>query len=123
VQALIDTCILVVEDEYLIAEEIAYSLTRAGSSVLGPCATCSEGLELIAGNLVDAAVLDISLKNGQSVYPLAERLAKRGIPFVFYTGYDRGHVRSDFASRACLVKPAERNNLVSAVAQVILNRA
>lgn len=79
--------ILVVEDEYFIAEELAAALTALGAIIVGPAATMERALELLAAPGCDLAVLDINLK-GKSNFRLADILASRGVPFVFATGYD-----------------------------------
>jgi CheY-like chemotaxis protein len=80
--------VLIVEDEYLIATDLASHLTDIGVNVVGPVPSCAEALRLIsdAGRL-DAAILDINL-GSTTVYPVADVLTHAGVPFVFATGYD-----------------------------------
>jgi DNA-binding LytR/AlgR family response regulator len=78
--------VLVVEDDYLQAQEIAYFVRGAGAEVLGPAATLERGLHLAPQ--ADSAVLDIDL-NGQTVFPLADMLMVRNVPIVFYSGATR----------------------------------
>jgi PAS domain S-box-containing protein len=80
--------ILVVEDEVLVAMELCNGLAAVGWDVLGPATTTDEALDLLAGDRQpDAAILDINLA-GKLVFPLADLLRARGIPFVFCTGYE-----------------------------------
>src|SRR5438270_8852311 len=81
--------VLVVEDEYLIAADIAASLEALGAEVAGPAASVAEALTFLErdGDRLDGAVLDVNLGK-ERVYPLADVLRSRGIPFVFTTGYD-----------------------------------
>ncbi|HRD29576.1 MAG TPA: PAS domain S-box protein [Caulobacter sp.] len=80
--------ILVVEDEVLVAMELCNGLAAVGWDVLGPATTTDEALDLLAGERQpDAAILDINLA-GKLVFPLADLLRARGIPFVFCTGYE-----------------------------------
>lgn len=79
--------VLVVEDEYFIAEEIAQALKAHGVEVLGPVADISDALSQIELRRVDAAILDINLR-GELAFAVADELAARSIPFVFATGYD-----------------------------------
>jgi DNA-binding response OmpR family regulator len=80
--------VLVVEDEFLIAEDVADALRRAGAEVIGPALTFDESMALLDANaIIDAAVLDLNLR-GQSALPIAELCSNRSIPFVFTTGYD-----------------------------------
>jgi CheY-like chemotaxis protein len=78
--------ILVVEDQSLVALDIADSLTKAGASVQR-AATLQEGLPLAEHPQLSAAILDFVLRDGDSGV-LCARLTERGIPFVVYTGYD-----------------------------------
>ena len=78
--------ILVVEDHGLIASEIEDAIRRNGGRVLGPANRVSEALTLIEAAPSDAALLDVSLEHGEPVYPVAERLRAKRIPFAFVTG-------------------------------------
>ena len=80
--------ILLVEDEYLIAMDMADQLRHAGATILGPVASAGEAIDLIAEHVhdLDAAVLDLNLGNGRTAYPIADRLAEIGVPYVFATG-------------------------------------
>src|SRR3712207_954447 len=80
--------VLVVEDEYFIADDIARALRKLGAEVVGPLASRDEALDAFSsGQSIDAAVLDINLR-GDAVYPVADALRGRKVPFVFATGYD-----------------------------------
>lgn len=80
--------VLVVEDEYLLAAEICGELAAAGAQVVGPAATVAAALRLLDGDAtLDAAILDVNL-GGEFVFPVADVLRARGVPFVFCTGYD-----------------------------------
>ncbi len=79
--------ILVVEDEDLIAEDLMQALRRCGARVLGPVGYLHEALLVLeSADRLDGAVLDIGL-HGEAVYPLADALTARGVPYVFVTGY------------------------------------
>lgn len=78
--------ILIAEDEFLIAMELASVLEEAGAVVLGPFPRVQEALACVEqGTAIDSAILDIDL-GGESVYPVATALRERGVPFVFATG-------------------------------------
>ncbi len=102
--------VLLVEDEALVAMMIQETLAEFGFQVLGPVSTASEALTAARERHVDAAVLDINLGDGL-VYTVAEILAKRGVPFVFVTGYDADSVDSRFDGIPVLQKPIERESL------------
>jgi hypothetical protein len=57
-----------------------------------------------------AAILDVNLR-GQLVYPVADRLMDRGIPFVFVTGYGRESIDRRYSFVKVLEKPVERQAL------------
>jgi DNA-binding response OmpR family regulator len=105
--------ILIVEDEYFIAQEMAEALESAGMTVLGPCPTVAAALALLAGeDPCDAAVLDASLR-GVSSLPVCEALALRGIPFVVVTGFSAGQIPEMMAAAPVLTKPLDPEKLVS----------
>jgi CheY-like chemotaxis protein len=80
--------ILLVEDEYIIAMDMADHLRNAGATVLGPVASANDAIDLIDDHVqdLDAAVLDVNLGPGKTAYPIADRLAEIGVPYVFATG-------------------------------------
>jgi two-component SAPR family response regulator len=96
--------ILIVEDHALIALEIEDAVHRNGGQVLGPAAQIPEALGLIETARCDAALLDIKLANGETVYPIAERLVADGVPFAFITAWD-GEIDERFAHAPVLKKP------------------
>ena len=110
-----DRSILVVEDQPLVALDIADSFSQAGASVLR-AATLQEGLPLAEHPQLSAAILDFGLRDGDSGV-LCARLTERGIPFVVYTGYDQVHE----ACRAGLLvqKKAPPETLLRTVAQLL----
>ena len=107
--------VLVVEDEYLIADEIAAALATAGAAVVGPAGSVEAALALIVdGRPIDAAVLDMNLR-GESGLPVAERLQDLAVPFVFASGYDRRPVPSRYTDVEWCEKPIKASQLVSAI--------
>ena len=79
--------VLVVEDEYLLAEDLRMTLERYGAEVLGPVPSVGEAMASIADHPeLDGAVLDMNLR-GNMVFPVADMLVARGITFFFTTGY------------------------------------
>jgi CheY-like chemotaxis protein len=80
--------LLIVEDEYLIAADLAIALEEQGAAVLGPVGSVADAIALIAAeDTFDAAVLDINLGR-ERAWPIADELRRRGVPFIFATGYD-----------------------------------
>ncbi len=108
--------ILLVEDEPLVAMMMKEMIGDLGAEVVGPFGTVGEAMAQGADRL-DAAVLDINVA-GELVYPLAERLARRGTPMVFLTGYDAKSVDGRFAKSNVLTKPIDEADLATCLAGI-----
>ncbi|AVA25594.1 response regulator [Rhizobium sp. NXC24] len=103
--------VLVVEDEYLLAFDLAVALGDQELTVLGPAPTIDQAFSLIAAtDEIDCAILDVSIK-GQMVFPVAEVLSKRGIPFVFTTGYENSIFGDRFTDIEVYSKPLDVERL------------
>lgn len=108
--------VIIVEDAMLLALELETGLTDAGAIVLGCAAELDEAMALVDLPM-DAAVLDANL-NGQSVRPVAEALRKRGVPFIFATGYgDAGGAPEGF-DVPIVRKPYDVTQIAAALAEV-----
>jgi two-component SAPR family response regulator len=110
--------LLVVEDDYFIIEELLRELERAGAEIIGPAAQLRQALHLAqtAPNL-DGAILDINVQ-GELIFPVADAIAERGLPFVFLTGYDREAIPPRFDVIQHLVKPVRLEILASALFRI-----
>ena len=102
--------ILVVEDEYLIRMLLEDMLADLGYEVAAAVGTIAEASELAAKGDFNAAVFDVNL-DGQEIYPVAEILAKRGLPFVFVTGYGENSLIDPYRNRPALQKPFQIEQL------------
>jgi CheY-like chemotaxis protein len=102
--------ILVVEDEAAISLLLEDMLLDFGCEVIGPAARLSAALEAVSREQVDLAILDVNVA-GEPIYPVAEALAQRSIPFVFSTGYGSAGIRDAFRDRPVLQKPFAQNDL------------
>jgi CheY-like chemotaxis protein len=111
--------VLVVEDEYYLAAEAARALGGAGAEVMGPCPTEESARAALEEQRVDAVVLDINLGSGPT-FKLAEMLNGRGIPFVFFTGYNQEVIPKGFAHVERLEKPVEPLQIVRAISKVLV---
>ena len=78
--------LLIVEDEYMVADHIGMLLEDFGCEVAGYASTVSEALDLISSERLDGVLLDGNL-NGDSSAPVAIELQSRSIPFVVAAGY------------------------------------
>jgi CheY-like chemotaxis protein len=99
--------VLVVEDEYLIATDIAEALAELGATVVGPVGSVKEALRRIeAEGELDGAVLDINLGQ-EKVFPVADALIARHVPFVFATGYSNAAVPDRYTRIPRCEKPVQ----------------
>jgi len=123
VEALLrDRRVLVVEDEYMIAEAVSQSLCQAGATVLGPVSNVAAALALLQKEKVDSAVLDINLGE-QKVYPVVDALLAKGARCVFSTGSDPAGIPDAYASMRRCEKPVDADCLVQALSEEIQNAA
>jgi DNA-binding response OmpR family regulator len=110
--------ILVVEDEPLIALDIAEGLKAAGASVLA-AHSLTDAMRMAADPDLSAAVLDFSLRDGDGS-ALCDRLKEREIPFVLHTGH--AHVEAPVSLGVVVRKPAAPADLVNALASLLQGR-
>jgi DNA-binding response OmpR family regulator len=96
--------VLVVEDEMLIVMTIEDVLQAMGCEIVGPVATVDKALKLARDETFDAAILDVTIRGGK-VYPVAEALLARGIPFVFASGYGDWALPEVLRDQPRLTKP------------------
>ncbi|TPI10468.1 response regulator [Mesorhizobium sp. B4-1-3] len=106
--------VLVVEDDFYLADDTQQMLKDAGAEVLGPFSAAEEALSLLHHQHADCAVVDVNLGAGPS-FVLASALRARGIPFVFVTGYDADIIPAEFTGVPCLQKPVDPTKLLVAL--------
>ena len=107
--------ILVVEDDYFVAQEMVRAFAEQGAEIVGPVATVDDAIDIVEdGQRLDAAVLDLNLQ-GEMVFPVADALRERGVPFVLATGYDRWAVPSDYADVKLCEKPVDAEAIAAAL--------
>jgi CheY-like chemotaxis protein len=117
VNVLAGTRILLVEDEALIAALAADMLQDLGVQVIGPAPSLAQALALARTEPLDAAVLDINLRE-ERVDAVAALLRERGIPFVFATGYGRDGMAPD-GQPPVVEKPYTQEKLAEALARAL----
>lgn len=104
--------VLLVEDDYFVMKRLRDALGAAGATVLGPASGLPKALALARGaERIDAAVLDVNL-HGENVFPVADALAARGVPFVFATGYDESTIPARHAEVELHQKPVDPDAIV-----------
>jgi len=116
--------VLIVEDEYFLAQDLAEYFHDLGVEVMGPVASVNEALKLLEATEVQAAILDINLR-GERVYPVADALRQRHLPFVFASGYGSEAEPTAYAEVPRCVKPVDFALLAKTLADQIdgYNRA
>ncbi|WP_292289878.1 hypothetical protein [Marivita sp.] len=100
--------ILVLEDEVIIAIDLAVSLEEAGYAVMGPYHCAATALaELESGTLPRWAILDVNLGRDQTSEDVARRLTDKNVPILFLTGYEErsSRVLQQFPAAAKMPKP------------------
>ena len=109
--------ILVVEDEYFIASDLARALDKAGAVAVGPVGDVRGGMALLDSG-VDAAILDVNLIGARS-YSLADALAARHVPFLFVTGYDDWALPDAYRAVPRLAKPFQVGAVIDRIEQLV----
>ncbi|MDP3740426.1 MAG: response regulator [Hyphomonadaceae bacterium] len=107
--------VFAVEDETLIAMMLEIMLEELGCKVMGVAGTLPRALAQIETMDIDAAILDVNI-GGEKVYPVADALAVRGVPFLFCTGYAATGIAEPYRARIVLDKPYSKTALANALA-------
>jgi CRP-like cAMP-binding protein len=111
--------VLIVEDDYFAAAELATRLSATGVRIVGPAPNVDTALETIASTTdLACAVLDINL-DGTMVFPVADELDRLGVPFVFATGYEPEIVPPRHSDKIVMRKPLEDDAVTSALSHVL----
>lgn len=113
--------VLLVEDEMILAAEIEHSLEEAGAQVIGPVGRLGEALAIVteSNERLDAAILDVDL-HGQDVFPVADVLRDRGIPFLFHTAHgSKAGLKDRYSGALVCNKPVFSEQLVALIAGLL----
>jgi CheY-like chemotaxis protein len=102
--------VLVVEDEALVSMLVEDMLTDLGCLIVGPAAEIEEALRLANSADIDAALLDVNL-GGRPIFPVADALKARGVPFAFASGYGEAGLTDDHRGATVLQKPFREADL------------
>lgn len=108
--------VLVVEDEFFLADDLAQGLRERGADVIGPVPGLRRAVAIAASAPIDFAVIDLNLK-GESGLPVADALADRHIPFIFTTGYDASMIPDRHRTVGRWEKPFDIQQLLAALAK------
>lgn len=111
------TKVLIVEDEELIGALLEEMLVGRGFQVVGRATTVEESHDLLGVAQIDVALLDISL-HGEPVFPVAQALLERKIPFVFTSGYGAAGLPPAWTGYPVFCKPYDMQELTATLAQL-----
>lgn len=111
------TRVLVVEDDGLLALDIADQLTNAGFEVVGPATSVAKALELLKTGC-DVAVLDVNLGK-ETAEPVAHKLRALGTPFAVLSGYSKEQHPPGFQGAPVLSKPTRADDLVAVLRRCV----
>ena len=111
--------VLVIEDESLVAMLLETILDDMGCAVVGPESNIDDGLRsATTEGTLDAALLDVNVA-GREVFPVAEALKARGVPFVFSTGYGEAGLPEHWRGHPTIQKPFTESAIRDALMKVM----
>ena len=113
--------VLVVEDEAAISMLLEDMLLDFGCEIVGPAARLASALDMVRAGGFDLAILDVNLA-GEPIYPVAEALSERNLPFVFSTGYGSAGIKEPFRGRPVVQKPFSQQDLKRTLLEVAPQR-
>jgi CheY-like chemotaxis protein len=114
--------VLVVEDEYFLADDIGKALRALGAEIAGPVGHIEDAIEMLHdGGVLDAAVLDVNIRAAM-IFPVARELMARHVPFVFTTGYDRITIEAEFQDVPLWEKPIDIAAMTQNLATLVGDR-
>ena len=109
--------VLLVEDEPLIALDLRDALSGAGATVVS-ASDAPEAARLVGSPALAAAIVDVNL-GALDCWIVCRLLARRGVPFMFYTGYTKANVLQEWPDAPVLAKPASAEQIVAAVGSLL----
>ena len=117
-ERLVGLRVLVVEDEMLVSMLVEDMLADFGCSVVGPAPDFDSALSLANSAEIDAALLDVNVA-GRVIFPVADALKARGVPFAFASGYGAAGVEGDHRDAPVLQKPFRQIDLERALSGLV----
>lgn len=112
--------ILVVEDEYYLAADLAAALAERGAVVVGPVGSVDEAERLAGGGGVDCAILDMNLR-GEMSHRVADCLEKAGVPYLIASGYSNATLPDRFRGVPFVEKPLDAERVAAMIPQLLRN--
>ena len=112
--------LMIVEDEYLIRLLLEDMVAELGCEVGAVAANLAEGKAAAEKAEVDLAILDVNI-DGEQVFPVADILKGRGIPFIFITGYGIRGLPEHYRQTPTLQKPFQMEDLRTTLTRTLGN--
>ena len=112
--------VLIVEDEFYLADDLARALTSAGAEIVGPVGSLAEAERKVDEGAFDCAVIDMNLR-GDFAYAVAERLGAAGVPVVVATGYNQASLPERLKDVPRVEKPFSPNEVVELLSRMLEN--
>ncbi|MGL3104943.1 response regulator [Bradyrhizobium sp. BR 1432] len=109
--------VLIVEDEYFLANDLEEALKSRGATIIGPFGDFDAAYRRAARDHFDVAIIDVNLHD-KTAYPIADELVRQRIPFVFYTGYGSDIIPERFADVKRFQKPFDPLELVEDIGRL-----
>ena len=116
-----DLRVLVVEDEYLVAERIKEIVESTGAEVLGPVPTLAGALDYVAGEAIDVALVDMYLRDNFAD-ELIEQLVARDIPYVIVSGIMHMPNNHELLAAGRIDKPVVASEIVDLLHKIAAAR-
>lgn len=112
--------ILVVEDDYLNAQDTAKALAKADAETLGPVPAVADALQLVSAEQgrIDGALLDVNVRDGM-IWPVVDVLQAQGVPLVLATGYDAEAIPPAYAGLPRYEKPGTTRDLIRVLEKIL----
>lgn len=110
--------VLVLEDDYYLADDTCRALANADANLIGPFPNERAALAACQKELPDAAVVDINV-GGAPTFELANTLKRARVPFLFLTGYDEEVIPNELRDKVCLQKPVGPGEIIEALERLI----
>ena len=108
--------VLVVEDEYFLADDLSRALMGQGASVLGPVGDAASAMTVLQHEACDCAILDIDL-HGRQAFDVAIAAQSKGIPMAFVTGYGKSVLPANLADVERFDKPVDLARVIGFVSR------
>ncbi len=112
------TTVLVIEDEFFLADDLTRSLCSAGAEVVGPVGTLAEAEDSVRRGGFDCAVIDMNLR-GDFAYGLAQKLREAHVPLVLATGYNQNSLPDALAGVPRVEKPFSPREVIDLLASLV----